>query len=125
MLSDLDNFYLNKQEPVKGCLLALRELIMAQDNDLTNSLKYGMPFFSYKGKMCCYLWVNKQGIPYIGIVEGKMIEHPKLLIGKRSRMKTFLVDPDKDLPVKTIKLILKQMLDLYRTGKVKINTKKR
>ncbi|MEO6305382.1 MAG: DUF1801 domain-containing protein [Bacteroidia bacterium] len=120
MLSDLDNFYLRKEEPAKSCLLALREIILSQDADITAAWKYGMPFFCYKGKMFCYLWVNKQGCPYIGIVEGKNIEHPKLIAEKRSRMKIFLVDPDKDLPMKSIQLILKQALDLYLSGKIKI-----
>ena len=51
----LDDFYLQQNEPVKSCLLALREIILSQDADITNALKYGMPFFCYKGKMFCYL----------------------------------------------------------------------
>lgn len=121
MLSHLDNFYLDKEEPAKSCLLALREIILAQDKNITAEWKYRMPFFCYKRKMFCYLWVDKKnGWPYIGIVEGAKIHHPKLIVEKRARMKIMLFDPEKDLPVKVIKLILKQALDLYRTGKVKI-----
>lgn len=121
MLSDLDNFYLKKEEPLKGCLLALREIILSYDKNITHTLKYGMPFFCYKNKMFCYLWVNKKnGQPYIGIVEGKHIVHRDLIQEKRSRMKIILFDPNKDPPVKTICLILKQSLDLYKSGKIKI-----
>ncbi len=121
MLSDLDNFYLQQEEPIKSCLLALREIILSRDKNITAAWKYRMPFFCYKEKMFCYLWVNKtNGQPYIGIVEGKHIHHPKLIIEKRSRMKIMLFDPNKDLPVKTIQLILKQSLDLYKSGKIKI-----
>jgi hypothetical protein len=78
-------------------------------------------FFCYKGKMFCYLWVHKKYLqPYIGIVEGKRIEHSDLIIEKRSRMKIMLFDPSEDLPVKTIKLILKQAIDLYKTGELRI-----
>lgn len=121
MLSDLDNFYLKKEEPSKSCLLALREIILSYDKNITHTLKYGMPFFCYKNKMFCYLWTQKKtGIPYIGIVEGKHIDHKDLIQEKRSRMKIMLFDPNKDLPVKTIHLILKQSLDLYKSGKIKI-----
>lgn len=121
MLSDLDNFYLKKEEPSKSCLLALREIILSFDKDITHTLKYGMPFFCYKGKMFCYLWIQKKtGLPYIGIVEGKLIDHKDLIQEKRSRMKIMLFDPGKDLPAKTIRLILKQAIGLYKTGKIVI-----
>jgi hypothetical protein len=113
-LTELDNFYLQKPEPVKGCLLALRDIILSQDNKITAAWKYGMPFFCYKDKMFCYLWVHKKyRQPYLGIVEGKQITHPDMIIEKRSRMKIMLFDPGADLPVETIERILKQVLALY------------
>lgn len=124
-ISDLDNFYLKKDEPIKGCLLALKEIIISQDKEITSEWKYGMPFFCYKGKMFCYLWVHKKELkPYIGIVEGGRVTHPDLITEKRSRMKIMLFNPNKDLPIKTIKLILKQTLELYKTGEVPIKIKK-
>jgi hypothetical protein len=120
-MTELDNFYLQQPEPIKGTLLALKEIILQQDKDVTNAWKYGMPFFCYKGKMFCYLWVHKKHkLPYIGIVEGKKIEHPDLIIEKRSRMKIMLLNPNKDLPLKTIERILQQALNLYKSGEIKI-----
>ncbi len=117
----LDNFYLRQEESVRGVFLALKELILAQDKEVTSELKYGMPFFCYKGKMFCYLWVNKKtGQPYIGLVEGKYFTQPFLLQEKRSRMKIMLLDPNRDLPVQTISTLIKQALDLYRTGVIKL-----
>jgi hypothetical protein len=52
--------------------------------------------------------------PYLGIVEGKQVSHPDLIIEKRARMKILLLDPAKDLPVKKINSILKQILKLYK-----------
>jgi hypothetical protein len=122
MLKATDNFYLQKEEPLQSCLLALRQIILKQDKDITAAFKYGMPFFCYKGKMFCYLWVNKKTQqPYLGIVEGKHFNHPVLIIEKRSRMKIMLFDAEKKLPIKTIKLILKQAINLYKTGAVKLN----
>lgn len=124
-MKELDNFYLQQEEPLKSCLLALREIILSQDTEIANVLKYGMPFFCYKGKMFCYLWVHsKYKQPYIGIVEGKHFNHPSLIIEKRSRMKIMLLDPDQDLPIKTIEAILQQAINLYKTGKINISAKK-
>lgn len=115
MLNDLHNYYLNKEEPNKSCLLALRSIILAQDTEVTETQKWGMPCFCYKKKMFCYLWTDKKtGNPYILMVEGKYLDHPELEIGDRSRMKIFSVNPNVDLPVKTIENILQKALDLYR-----------
>jgi hypothetical protein len=114
-VKEIENFYLRQEEPVKSCFLALREIICAQDKEIVNTLKYGMPFFVYKGKMFCYLWYHKKyKQPYIGMVEGKLFDHPLLIQEKRSRMKIMLIDPEKDLPVKTIQSIVKKALAYYK-----------
>jgi hypothetical protein len=120
-MNALNNFYLQQPEPIKSTLLALKEIILKQDNAITNEWKYGMPFFCYKGKMFCYLWVHqKHGQPYIGIVEGKRFSEPFLLQEKRSRMKIMLIDPNHDLPLENIQAILQAALNLYRNGVIKI-----
>ena len=62
---------------------------------------------------------QKTGEPYILMVEGKYLSPPKLEAGKRSRMKIFRVDPNKDLPIITINDILQKALDLHRSGVLK------
>lgn len=115
MEKSLDNFYLLQQEPNASCLLALRDIILSHDKSITAQLKYGMPFFNYKDKMFCYLWVHKKyKKPYIGIVGGIHLNHPDLLIEKRSYIKILLVDPDEDLPIRTIKSILKDAIKLHK-----------
>lgn len=70
--------------------------------------------------MFCYLWTDKKTEePYLLMVEGNLLKHPKLEAGARSRMKIFRVNPNKDLPIKIIGNILKEALDLYQTGKIK------
>jgi len=121
MSEALQSFYLQKDEPLRSCLLSLRDLILQQDADISESLKYGMPFFLYRGKMFCYLWIQqKSGLPYIGFVEGKLLEHPQLVTEKRARMKIFLLDAQIDLPVEEIHTLVTEALDLYRNGMVKI-----
>jgi hypothetical protein len=120
MLQELHNYYLSKDEPNKSCLLALRSIILAQDTNITETQKWGMPCFCYKKKMFSYLWVDKiTQQPYILMVEGKHLNHPQLEEGQRTRMKIFRVDPTNDLPIDTIKEILQKALDLYRTGVIK------
>lgn len=115
MLSPFDLYFQNKEEPVKSCLLFMRSHIIKYDSHLTEAWKYSMPFFCYNGKMCCYLWVHKKlGQPYLGIVEGKRMQHPLLLQEARSRMKILLLDPATDLPLNTINEVLDTMLSFYR-----------
>ena len=121
MVEQLHNYYLNKEEPNKSCLLALRSIILDQDTNVTETQKWGMPCFCYKKKMFCYLWTDKKtDEPYILMVEGKYLDYPELEEGERSRMKIFRVNPNKDLPIKTIENILQKALDLYRKGTIKI-----
>jgi hypothetical protein len=115
MLKPTDNYFLQQEEPVKECLLAMRELLLKYDPHITEAWKYGMPFYCYRGRMFCYLWVHKKyRQPYIGIVEGKNIDHPQLIMEKRARMKILLLDPHKDIPVKAIFAILKKAISLCK-----------
>jgi Domain of unknown function (DU1801) len=115
MLRPNDEFFLGQQEPSKSCLQFLRELILNYDKEITEGWAYGLPFFYFKGKRFCYLWTHKKfGQPYIGIVDGRKIHFPGLLTENRSRMKIFLVDPSKNIPVREIKQLLRTTLALYR-----------
>ncbi|MFC6243695.1 DUF1801 domain-containing protein [Flavobacterium psychroterrae] len=102
-------------------MLALKEIILKQDKDITNVLKYGMPFFCYKGKMFCYLWIHKKlRQPYIGIVEGKHFDEAFLIQEDRSRMKIMMMDSDMDLPLEQIEKVLLKALNLYKSGIIKV-----
>lgn len=115
MLRPSDNWYLHQEEPIKSCLQFLREHILKQDESIKEAWKYGMPFFCINDKMFCYLWVHKKyKQPYIGIVEGAKINHPDLIQEKRARMRILLIAPTKNIPVKKINLILKEVIALYK-----------
>ena len=114
MLRETDDFYLQKEEPVKSCLMALRDYIRGYAATMTECWKYNMPCFCYKGKAFCYLWTDKKtGEPYILIVKGKEVSHPDLVQGERSRMKILPVKPEKDLPLETIDAIFNMARALY------------
>ncbi|MBK7788525.1 MAG: DUF1801 domain-containing protein [Saprospiraceae bacterium] len=120
-MTEIENYYSNQPEPIKGTLLALKEIVLSQDKNISHEWKYGMPFFCYKGKMFCYLWVHKKyKQPYIGIVEGQRFNDPDLLQESRSRMKIMLLNPEIDLPIKKIKNLLKKVLTLYQSGIIKL-----
>ncbi|WP_067149752.1 DUF1801 domain-containing protein [Pseudotamlana agarivorans] len=115
------NFFLNQNEPNKACLIAMRDIVLNFDKDITETTKYGMPCYCYRGKMFCYIWTDKKtSEPYYLVVEGKRIDHPELETGSRSRMKILRINPNKDLPINTIKDIMTIALDLYKNGIIKI-----
>jgi hypothetical protein len=103
MLREIDQYFLQQDEAFRGCLLFMRDYILRQDKNIS------------EGKMFCYLWVHKKyKMPYLGIVEGGSIDHPDLIQEKRARMKILLLDPAKDVPVRKIAGIMKQVLRLYK-----------
>lgn len=107
MLSELDQFYLKHDEPLQSCLLGLRDIILSVDRSITPEWKYKLPFFYYRGKMLCYLWFHKKyKQPYIGFVNGHLLNDRDLLVEKRAKMKILLIDPNQDLPFEKIELLL-------------------
>lgn len=116
MLRPIDNYFLEKETMIGDCLLFLRQHIIDFDTDITEEWKYKMPFYYYKGKMLCYLWTEKKtGCPYLGIVDGNKIERPELISEKRNRMKIFLIDPTKDIPVQEIDSILTEIINIRKS----------
>lgn len=111
----LEDFYLKAEEPNKSCFLALRKILNNLDPEINETRKYGMPCFCYKKKHFCYLWTDKKTQePYLLLVEGDQLDHPQLESGNRKRMKIFRVNPNEDLPIETIRLILDQALCIYK-----------
>ena len=121
MKESFDNYFLEKSEPNKSCLLALKDIILLQDENISTCWKYRMPFFCYKNKIFCYLWIDKETKePYIGFVEGNRMDNPLLIQGNRSRMKILPINPVTDLPIIIITQLINEALDFYRKGIIKI-----
>lgn len=120
MKESLDEFYLALSEPQRSTFLALRDIILSHDDRITASQKYGMPCFLYGKNIMCYLWADsKTGEPYILMAEGKHLGNPLLEQGNRSRMKILRINPDADIPVRTVGEVLDEAIGLYRKGIVK------
>ncbi len=106
-LRPIDLFFLEKEEPLKSCLSFIRSYIL-KNEQLTEEWKYALPFYYLNNKMFCYLWINKKlKQPYIGFVDGSLINHPDLLQENRARMKIFLINPDEDVDVKELDNLFK------------------
>lgn len=115
MLRPIDDYFLQQTEPIKGCMEFLRSHILQLSPDIVEAWRYGMPVYYYKNKMFCHLWVHKKfHQPYISFVDGGLMQHPALLQENRSRMKIFLVDPSKDIPLKVINELFKEALALRK-----------
>ena len=114
MLHELQNFYLEQDEPKKSCFIALQGIILEMGEDITEHWKYKLPFFYYMDKPFCYLWYDKKNNePYIGVVKADRFDHPMLEKGNRKRMKIFRIDPCADIPIDSIKEVLSEAMKYY------------
>lgn len=113
-IKEIEAYFESQVEPVKGCLLALRSVIMDFDPQITEAWKWRLPFYCYRGKTFCYLWIDKKTkLPYVGVVEGGRIDHPMLEQGDRTRMKVMYIQPEEDLPVEALYEILSEARKYY------------
>lgn len=113
-LRDIDAYFLNKEEPVKGCMQALRHYILNANEHISEAWKYKVPMYGYKGKMFCHLWTDKKtGEPYICFSEGRNMQHPMLVTGDRKRMKILPIDPSNDLPKELLDELFEMAFNFY------------
>lgn len=57
--------------------------------------------------------------PYVLVVEGNRIEHPLLVQGNRAKMKVFHVNPNKDINIDALEIILFKAIEFYKNGTIK------
>lgn len=111
-MTKLDEFYYQQKEPIAGCLLALRQLLLDFDKSLVEEKwYYRLPCFFYQKKLFCYIWIEKKtNSPYIAFYPGKKLDHPLLELGNRTSSKILRIDPNKDLPLEVIYAITNQSI---------------
>ncbi len=113
-MNKIDEFYDHQEEPVKGCLLALKEIIQDYNSAFESRWYYRLPCFMYQNQIFCYLWIDKKSqFPYIAIGKGVIIEHPNLIQGNRTFTKLLMIDPNEDIPIDTIHHIFDLAMKLY------------
>lgn len=113
-MKELDHFYFSQEEPLRGCYLALKQIILDCNEKITPEWKYRLPFFYYKGKMLCYLWKDKiTQEPYIGFMDGMKMLHPGLVQGDRARVRVFGVSLNSDIDPETIKALIDEAIKVH------------
>ncbi len=103
---------MKQPEPTRGCLLALKDIILRLDAHITQQRKFQIPFFYYKDKKLCFLWVDRKK-PIIGFVEDKNIYPKQAGVTRKNKMELLYLDPSKDIPLKTVERHLKALIKLY------------
>ncbi len=112
MLNPLENYFLKQLEPHQSCMLFLRKWLITQG--LEEQYKYMTAMYYFKDKPFCYMSVRtKDKKLYLGFWKGHAMKHPKLLREGRKLFSAFYIDPQKDLPVKTLNEIVKKAKKLY------------
>lgn len=102
MSSPLESYYAELEEPKRSAFLYIRSHLLS-GADMTESWKWKLPFFDYKGKYFCYLWQDKKSpLPYLAFTQGKKLDHPALHFGERKQIGVILFDPSEDLPIELI-----------------------
>lgn len=109
------NYYLKLEEPLQSCLLAVRDIILSADGELSECIKYGVPCFVLNGKPVCYLFKKKNAkLPYILFVKGKELDFPELESGDRKLMKSLSIDPEKDIDIELVLKVLNAAIELQK-----------
>ncbi|MHA4811316.1 hypothetical protein ACX0G9_24660 [Flavitalea flava] len=112
MNRELESYYLKQPEPVQGCLLALKSIILSTKLEISHRRAYQIPFFYYKEKKLAFLWVNRKRLLFGIVTDSSMLE---LREGARRKNKyeTIAIDPNEDIPVKEITKLLLRQIKLY------------
>ncbi|MFK8038423.1 MAG: DUF1801 domain-containing protein [Crocinitomicaceae bacterium] len=114
MLTELETFFRLKPEPQQSCLYFLRSKLTSFDPNIRETYKWKLPFYTYKGKMFCYLWMDKKNdYPYVCFTKGGEMHHPELIQGDRKKMKAFYINPYEDIDIETLDELLSYAVSLY------------
>ncbi len=110
-MTPLNTFYNSQKEPLNGCLMALRYLILAYNPNVSEKWYYRLPCFFYNNRIFCYVWIEKKtNLPYIAFYPGTHLTHPSLQQANRTRSKMLHIQPEKDLPIDLIYEIINESL---------------
>ncbi|NEW84700.1 MAG: DUF1801 domain-containing protein [Mariniphaga sp.] len=118
MNAELENYYLKQNEPIRECLLALKQIIMGVSDQITHERKFQIPFFSYKGKKLGFLWMNRKKL-ILGFVTDKSILTPEDGIRLKDQLEMIQINPNADLPKELIVAKLQEIIRMYEAFKGK------
>ncbi len=120
----LDNYFLNLPEAEQQCFLYLRDYLKNYHSEITEHLKFNVPFYYYKNMWLCYFtYQPKTKRSYIGFVDGKFLKHKKLEFGGRTLIKQYTILVNQDLNLKDLDAILTEAIS-HKEKKLKKSSKK-
>ena len=109
-MNPIQEYFYRIEEPDRSALLYLRKIILDSDEDITETLSFGLPFFKYKKKMLCYLYFSKKHQQhYLSFYHGDRLSHPELISEGRKKFKLLLLDLNEDLPIELIFDIIEEV----------------
>ena len=94
---------------IRECLLALKDIILSVDDNITHVRKFQIPFFCYKEFNLGFLWVHRKKI-IIGFIEDKKLCRPTTGKRRDKVMVTMEINPLEDIPVDIIKQNMGKMI---------------
>ncbi|MGY5351381.1 DUF1801 domain-containing protein [Wenyingzhuangia sp. IMCC45533] len=113
-MNNIDDFFEKLEEPNQSVFLFLKNFISDYHPEIRVYFKWRLPYLYYKEKPLCYIWKEKvSNEPYLGFAKGHLMNHPKLISGKRTTIKILRVPSHQNIDVKTIAEILDEALQLY------------
>ena len=111
-MNPVEEYYEHLEEPDRSCLLALRRLILIQNEQISEKLSWKMPFFYYRNKMLCYLRQDKTTHRfYSSWSEGNQLHHPQLKQEGRKRFKVLYFNTNEDIDRETIIDLVQQSIE--------------
>jgi len=114
MTTPLESFYLNKPEPYRSCLLALKDIILAASPGILHERKFQIPFFTYKGKKLGYLWLDRKKVK-LGLCLDKSLQETVAGVKPKDKYESMQIDPNADIPIDIILEKLRAYLDRIDT----------
>jgi len=101
MTTPLESYYLNKPEPYRSCLLALKDIILSSNPGIVHERKFQIPFFTYRDKKIGYLWLDRKKVK-IGFCLDKSLQETVNGIKPKDVYESMQIDPNADIPIDII-----------------------
>lgn len=110
-MNQVDAYIANREAPVAATLSALRELILRCSPAISESIKYGLPFFTYHRPLC-YLNPTRSGIN-LGFTRGAELSNGKgVLAGKGKLVRHIHIPCGDTIPERLIRETLYESMML-------------
>ena len=89
-----------KRKEAQENTIAVVSLIRSGFPELTEHLKYGLPFYHFKGKGLCYVTYHVTvKTVVVGFMDGKQMQHPLLKqTAKQKRVRHLIYEASEDWP---------------------------